>query len=134
MGKKETEHFIKEYLMELGIPRKVAGFQYLNYCLVEMLEHPHHSLTEILEQYEKLGIKNDNMLHTLLLLHLSIFYYPTIADLEPDVIEALFVLAKELYDKYKPDDKIKLPYSLSQVKKAFDNNDYELWKLASRLN
>lgn len=50
MGKKETELFIKEYLMELGIPRKVAGFQYLNYCLVEMLEHPHHSLTEILEQ------------------------------------------------------------------------------------
>ena len=91
-------------------------------------------LREILEQYEKTGLKKDEVFYTLLLRHISVYYYLNISQLEPQAVEALYVLAKELYDMYKPTEKVKLPYFLRQVEKAFDNDDFELWKLASRLN
>ncbi len=91
-------------------------------------------LREIVDRYEKIGLNNDEVFYTLLLKHTSAFYYLEISKLEPQVVEALFVLAKELYDKYKPNKKVKLPYSLRLTEKAFDNNDFELWKLASRLS
>lgn len=91
-------------------------------------------LREIIDRYEKTGLKNDEVFYTLLLKHISAFYYSEISNLEPQVVEALYVLAKELYDKYKPSKGVKLPYSLRQVEKAFDNNDFELWKLASCLS
>ena len=69
-----------------------------------------------------------------LLKHISLFYYSEISKLDPKVVEALYVVAKELYDKYKLDKRVKLPCSLRQVEKAFDNNDFELWKLASQFS
>lgn len=91
-------------------------------------------LREILNQYEKTGLKNDDVLYTLVLRHISFHFYSNIEKLQPQVVEALFVLAKELYDKYKPNHKVKLPYALRQVEKAFLTNNIELWKLASKLN
>lgn len=52
--------------------------------------------------------------------------------MDDKVLTALFVLAKELYLEYKPKEKVKLPYMLRQIEKAFDRNDIELWKLASQ--
>lgn len=91
-------------------------------------------LREIIDRYEEIGLKNDEIFYTLLLRHISVYYYFGIAKLEPKVVEALYVVAKELYDKYKPNKNVKLPYSLKQVEKAFDNNDFELWKLASNFS
>lgn len=91
-------------------------------------------LREIIDRYEEIGLKNDEVFYTLLLRHISMYYYFGIAKLDPKVVEALYVVAKELYDKYKPNKKVKLPYSLRQVEKAFDNNDFELWKLASNFS
>lgn len=88
-------------------------------------------LVEILEQYKKSNLPINEQLYTLLLRHISTYYFGSINGLSEDIIEALFVLAKELYIEYKPNHKIKLPYMLRQVEKAFDNNDIELWKLAS---
>ena len=51
--------------------------------------------------------------------------------MDEKTIDSMFVLARELCEKYKPNHKVKLPYMLRQVEKAFDNNDIELWKLAS---
>ena len=48
-----------------------------------------------------------------------------------DVVEALFVLARDLVLNYKPKEKVKLSYMLRQVEKSFINNDISLWKLAS---
>lgn len=89
-------------------------------------------LTEILAQYEKNGLPMDNRLYTLVLRHISTHYYKKICGLGDDVVKALFVLAQELYRKYKPENKVRLPYMLKQVEKAFQENDIELWKLASR--
>jgi hypothetical protein len=88
-------------------------------------------LIEILEHCEKIGLPEDEKLYTLVLRHISAYYYGSINGLDDKLIEALFVLAKELYLKYKPNNKVKLPFMLKQVEKAFDNNDIELWKLAS---
>lgn len=88
-------------------------------------------LVEILEQYKKSGLPINKQLYTLVLRHISTYYFGSINGLSEDIIEALFVLAKELFIEYKPNHKVKLPYMLRQVEKAFVNNDIELWKLAS---
>lgn len=88
-------------------------------------------LVEILEQYKKSNLPINEQLYTLVLRHISTYYFGSINGLSEDIIEALFVLAKELYIEYKPNHKVKLPYMLRQVEKAFVNNDIELWKLAS---
>lgn len=88
-------------------------------------------LIEILEQYKKNNMPVDDRLYTLVLRHISIYYYGSVKNLDSKVVEALFVLAKDLYSEYKPNHKVKLPFMLRQVEKSFDNNDIELWKLAS---
>lgn len=88
-------------------------------------------LVEILEQYKKSNLPINEQLYTLVLRHISTYYFGSIKGLSEDIINALFVLAKELFIEYKPNHKVKLPYMLRQVEKAFDNNDIELWKLAS---
>lgn len=88
-------------------------------------------LIEILEQYKKNNMPVDDRLYTLVLRHVSAYYYGSVKNLDSKVVEALFVLAKDLYSEYKPNHKVKLPFMLRQVEKSFDNNDIELWKLAS---
>lgn len=88
-------------------------------------------LIEILEQYKKNNMPVDDRLYTLVLRHISTYYYSSVKNLDGKVVEALFVLAKDLYLEYKPNHKVKLPFMLRQVEKSFDNNDIELWKLAS---
>lgn len=88
-------------------------------------------LIEILEQYKKNNMPVDDRLYTLVLRHISTYYYGSVKNLDSKVVEALFVLAKDIYSEYKPNHKVKLPFMLRQVEKSFDNNDIELWKLAS---
>ncbi|MGN0454207.1 MAG: glycosyltransferase family 2 protein [Ruminococcus sp.] len=88
-------------------------------------------VAEILEQYKKLALPVDDALYTLVLRHMSSYYYGSIKNLDEKTVEALFVLAKDMCKQYKPGHKVKLPYMLKQVEKAFENNDIELWKLAS---
>lgn len=88
-------------------------------------------LIEILEQYKKNNMPADDRLYTLVLRHISTYYYGSVKNLDSKVVEALFVLAKDLYSEYKPNHKVKLPFMLRQIEKSFDNNDIELWKLAS---
>lgn len=88
-------------------------------------------LIEILEQYKKNNMPADDRLYTLVLRHISTYYYGSVKNLDCKVVEALFVLAKDLYSEYKPNHKVKLPFMLRQIEKSFDNNDIELWKLAS---
>lgn len=88
-------------------------------------------ITEILNAYKEMGLPNDAKLYTLLIRHLSAFYYPFVKDLDSKVIEALFVLAKEMLAKYKNDDINNLPYVICKAKMALEENDIELWKLSS---
>ena len=88
-------------------------------------------LIEILNHYGEIGLPCDDALYTLVLRHISSYYYSSIKGLDAPLIEALFVLAGKIYKNYKPQHKVKLPFMLRQVEKAFDNNDIGLWKLAS---
>ena len=86
---------------------------------------------KIIDRYEKNGQKFDAIFYTVLLRHLSLYYYTFFENFNDEIIQSLFILAKELFNKYKPDYKVKLPYMLRQVENAFENSDIELWKLAS---
>ena len=88
-------------------------------------------LKAIAQQYEKLELPFDAKFYTMLLKHVSMYYYGTIATLSDDIIEAMFVAGRELLLKYKPKEKVKLPYMLRLTEKAILENDIELWKLCS---
>jgi len=87
-------------------------------------------LLDILEKYKELGIKDEKIIYTLVLRHLSSYFQ----DIQrcPEAVESLFVLAEELYREWKPQHKVKLPFMLRQVEKAFDKKDFNLWRLASK--
>ena len=88
-------------------------------------------LLEILEQYKKIGLPENEVFYTVLLRHLSVHFYNNIKNLEEQKVIALFVLCKEIFEKYNKIDRVKLPYILRQVEKSFLDNNIELWKLAS---
>ena len=87
-------------------------------------------LKEIIERYEELELSKDAQFYTLLLTHFSAYYYPYICEQSPDIVDALFVLAKKEIDKYRIEG-VKLPFIISQVEKAFQKSDKSLWGLAS---
>ena len=88
-------------------------------------------LEEIIERYNSLNLPKDAKFYTLLLKHYSTYYYPFIKGLDSEVVEALFVLAKEEIDRFKPKEKVKLPYVLKFADKAFSENDLSLWQISS---
>ena len=73
----------------------------------------------------------DDAFYTLILRHVSVYYYPMFVNFDEEHKSALFIVAKELLEKYKPNHKVKLPYMLRQVEKAFENDDVGLWEIAS---
>ena len=68
----------------------------------------------------------------MLLKHLSAYYNNKIHGLEDKVVEALFVLACDLYQKYGVKRYCKLPYMLRVTKKALEQGDMNLWILATK--
>ncbi len=88
-------------------------------------------LKAIVERYEELGLKQDAVFYTMLLKHVSAYYYPTIASLPENVVQAMFIAGRELLLKHKPKEKVKLPYMLRLTERAIINNDIALWELCS---
>ena len=88
-------------------------------------------LKAIIEQYEAIGLPCDDVFYTLLLRHVSAYYYPTLTNLDPQLIEAMFVLARQLILTYRPEKPCRLPYMLKVTEKALLENRIELWMLAS---
>lgn len=88
-------------------------------------------LREIIDVYLEEGNIIDSGFYELLLRHTSLFYYNNIKNLDNELVEALFVAARDLILYYRPTGKVKLPYMLKQVEKSFQSNDITLWKLAS---
>ncbi|MBR3241544.1 MAG: glycosyltransferase [Parasporobacterium sp.] len=88
-------------------------------------------LKAILERYDELGLEKDEKFYTMLLKHVSAYYYPTVSSLSEDIIKAMFVVGRKLLLEYKPHRKIKLPYMLKLTERAIINNNIALWKLCS---
>lgn len=88
---------------------------------------------KIVDQYKQFEVQDEKVFYTLILRHLSSFYYNDIRRC-PEAEEALFVLAEKIYQECKTDGKVKLPYMLKQVEKAFERKDIALWRLASQYN
>lgn len=89
-------------------------------------------LQHILERYNELYLPKDERYEIMLLKHLSAYYYTKINGLESDVVDALFVLACSLYEEYGFKGNCQLPYMLQVTKKALQQGDINLWKLATK--
>lgn len=89
-------------------------------------------LKHILERYNELQLPKDERYETMLLKHLSAYYYTKIHGLEDKVVDALFVLACSLYEEYGLVEECKLPYMLRVTRKALKQGDINLWKLATK--
>lgn len=89
-------------------------------------------LNPILEKHKELGLPKDDRFEIMLLKHLSLYYYSKIAGLDESVVDALFVLACDLYCRYGVKEPCKLPYMLRVTKKALQQGDINLWKLATK--
>lgn len=87
-------------------------------------------LLPILEQYQAMGLPRDERFETMLLKHLSAYYYSKITGLDENVVDALFILACDLYQQYGVKEECKLPYMLRVTKRALEQRDINLWKLA----
>ena len=88
-------------------------------------------MKRILEDYESLpDAQHDERFYTMLIKHLSAYYYSKISDLNDDIIDSLFSLACDLFEQYGR-RKYKVPYMLRVTEKALRNRDIALWKLAS---
>ena len=90
-------------------------------------------LLAIIEKYQELGLPQDGQYYTVLLKHLSQYYYQKISGLDAHLIDAMFVLACDLLEKNRPLCEYKLPYILRITEKAMLSRDIELWKQASIL-
>ena len=88
-------------------------------------------LQAILERSEELGFDKDAKFYTMLLKHVSAYYYPSVASLSEDIVQAMFIAGRELLLRCKPTEKVKLPYMLQQTEKALIEKDIALWKLCS---
>jgi glycosyltransferase involved in cell wall biosynthesis len=87
-------------------------------------------LLRCIEETERLGFPKDKIFYKLLIRHLGSFYYNDFANLDPEAVDALFSLGRELLLKYKPSEKYSLPYALKNIEKGLLDGDIELWKLA----
>lgn len=89
-------------------------------------------LKRILEQYEGMNLPKDERFETMLLKHLSKYYYTKISEMSDEVVSALFVLACDLYQRYGAKEDYKLPYMLRETRKALQKGDINLWKLTTK--
>lgn len=89
-------------------------------------------LVTIIEQYKKNDMPIDVRFYTLLIRHLSMYYYKNISILNTNVVEALFILANDLLVKYQPGEPYKLPFMLKETEKAIIDKDINRWILATK--
>ncbi len=89
-------------------------------------------LCAIIRRYEALKLPKDSMFYTMLLKHVSAYYYRTIASMPDPIVQAMFTAARELLMNNKPEYKVKLPTMLRITEKAILNNNIALWKLCCR--
>lgn len=89
-------------------------------------------LMPILQKARELGIDSGECFYTMLIKHLSAYYYPSISEMNEQVVDDLFILACDLFRQYRPEQPGKLPYMLRETERALLSGDINLWKLSTR--
>lgn len=85
----------------------------------------------ICDNYDRIGLPHNAMFYTMLLKHVSAYYYPSFSSLPKEVVQAMFLAGRELLLNYRPDERVRLPYMLRLTERAILKNDIALWKLCS---
>ena len=90
-------------------------------------------LMKCLEQCKSLGLSRGVRFETMLLRHLTSYFYPKVAALPEDVIKALFILACDLYQQYgSMNERLQLPGYLKKAREILIERDFAGWKLISQ--
>lgn len=91
----------------------------------------YYLLQAILNKADELQITDSDCFYTMLLNHLCPYFYKKVQGMEDEVLQAIFVICRDILVKYHPDHKVKLPYVLRTAEKALLEGDMNLWMLAS---
>ena len=97
---------------------------------LKMVDH-YWLLKAIIEQYRRIGLPRDAVLYTLILKHISAYYYRSISSLPDEIIKAMFIAGRDLLLQNKPEKPVKLPLMLRLTEKAILDRNIALWKLTS---
>ena len=91
----------------------------------------YYLMVSILKKADELKITDTDCFYTMLLNHLSAYFYKKVQGMNEDILQAVFVVCREILKNYRPDHKVKLPYVLRMAEKALLEGDINLWILAS---
>ena len=101
-----------------------------NHADVRCLDY-YYLLQEILHKADELGITSSDCFYTMLLKHLCDYFYKKVQGMDDEVLQELFIMCRDILNRYRPDHKVKLPYVLRAAEKALIVGDINLWMLAS---
>lgn len=101
-----------------------------NHTDVRCLDY-YYLLQAILNKADQLGITSSDCFYTILLKHLCADFYKKVQGMDDEVLQELFIVCRDILNKYRPDHKVKLPYVLRTAEKALLEGDIKLWMLAS---
>lgn len=88
-------------------------------------------IASIAHHYEEMALPLDAKFYTMILEHVSAYYYKTISNMPEQFVTAMFVAGRALLLKYRPSGGVKLPYMLHLTEKAMIEKDIAHWKLCS---
>lgn len=91
----------------------------------------YYLLQAILNKADELQITNTDCFYTMLLNHLCAYFYKKVQGMDDEVLQALFVVCRDILKRYRPNHKVKLPYVLRTAEKALLEGDINLWMVAS---
>ena len=92
----------------------------------------YYLMLSILRKADELKITDTDCFYTMLLNHLCTYFYKKVQGMDEEVLEALFVICRDIFYRYRPDTKVKLPYMLRIAEKALIKGDINLWILVSK--
>lgn len=87
---------------------------------------------KMIEENDRLGLKRDVILYKTVLRHLGSYLYHPIKKLDEEIINALFIMSKNLLEEVYPKEKYHLNFQMHELEKAFRENDIDLWKLVCK--
>lgn len=94
----------------------------------------YYLLSAILGKADELKITDTDCFYTMLLNHVCAYFYKKVQGMNEDILQAAFIVCRDIVNKYRPSNKVKLPYVLRTAERALIKGDINLWILASNYN
>lgn len=91
-------------------------------------------MEDVLEKVKDNNLENDTVFYDLVLAHMSTFLYRRLSLMDDEIIKKVFVMACDMLKAIRPIDyQVKGSRMKRKLEKAFQTQNYRLWKLTSFL-